>query len=389
MRSFIFIFFVLLFFSSCVEQKKVDPYANESTRIINVPEDYTVSVCSENLFSSVKLLPLETKEECLIGRMDRLVICDSLFIINDTRQRILVFDREGAFLRQIGKRGGGPGEYLEVRDFFINNKNELEVLDFKKILRYSLTGEFIGDMRFDYLSDKNLYCNPSYFIASPIAGYYIWGGTTGVRKVEDESCLMYKTDGAMKIEKGYFPIEHGAGANYYKFSKYDNHILIDPTFGDYNIYQIDSLDNLTTRYFFDFGNKSCKQTINFPDKMSVDAKESLDESVVALYNFQETKKWLHLDFVYKENVYSLFYSKANDEVSIIDIKNCQLENKSSFGFWGAIGVEGEVLLNAIEASWIKAELDRLGPAMVEKLNFKKWDSIHESDNPVLVFYELK
>ena len=103
MRSFIFIFFVLLFFSSCVEQKKVDPYANESTRIINVPEDYTVSVCSENLFSSVKLLPLETKEECLIGRMDRLVICDSLFIINDTRQRILVFDREGAFLRQIGK----------------------------------------------------------------------------------------------------------------------------------------------------------------------------------------------------------------------------------------------------------------------------------------------
>lgn len=56
---------------------------------------------------------------------------------------------------------------------------------------------------------------------------------------------------------------------------------------------------------------------------------------------------------------------------------------------GAIGVEGEVLLNAIEASWIKAELDRLGPAMVEKLNFKKWDSIHESDNPVLVFYELK
>ena len=46
MRSFIFIFFVLLFFISCVEQKKVYPYANEYTRIINVPEDYTVSVCS-------------------------------------------------------------------------------------------------------------------------------------------------------------------------------------------------------------------------------------------------------------------------------------------------------------------------------------------------------
>lgn len=56
---------------------------------------------------------------------------------------------------------------------------------------------------------------------------------------------------------------------------------------------------------------------------------------------------------------------------------------------GAIGVEGEVLLNVIEASWVKAELDRLTPAIIEKLNFKKWDSIHESDNPVLVFYEFK
>ena len=42
-----------------------------------------------------------------------------------------------------------------------------------------------------------------------------------------------------------------------------------------------------------------------------------------------------LDFVYKGNAYSLFYSKTNDEVPVVDIKGCQLENKNSFGFWGA------------------------------------------------------
>ena len=46
-----------------------------------------------------------------------------------------------------------------------------------------------------------------------------------------------------------------------------------------------------------------------------------------------------LDFVYKGNAYSLFYSKTNDEVPVVDIKGCQLENKNSFGFWGAIGLK--------------------------------------------------
>lgn len=82
----------------------------------------------------------------------------------------------------------------------------------------------------------------------------------GSCKAGDGNCLMYKTDEEMKIERGYFPIGRGADGNHYRFSKYDKRILIDPIFGDYNIYQIDSLDNLSARYVFDFGNKACKRT---------------------------------------------------------------------------------------------------------------------------------
>lgn len=388
MRPF-FILLSVVALLSCVERRTTDPYINGATRVINIPEDYEQNICSDALFESVDLVPLETTEECLIGRVDRLLICDSLYLINDTRQRVLVFDRTGKFRYQIGKRGGAPNEYLEVRDFLINDKSELEILDFKKILRYSLTGEFIGDTRFDYLSDENLYCNPSFFVASPIAGYYLWGSGMGSCKAGDGNCLMYKTDEEMKIERGYFPIGRGADGNHYRFSKYDKRILIDPIFGDYNIYQIDSLDNLSASYVFDFGNKACKRDLDCSDMMSATVQKGLDESVVALYNFQETNKWLHLDFVYKGNVYSLFYSKTNDEVSVVDIKGCQLENKNSFGFWGAIGVEGEALVNAVEASWVKAEVGRLNPVVVEKLGLNKWNSIQESDNPVLAFYRFK
>lgn len=116
MRPF-FILLSVVALLSCVERRTTDPYINGATRVINIPEDYEQNICSDALFESVDLVPLETTEECLIGRVDRLLICDSLYLINDTRQRVLVFDRTGKFRYQIGKRGGAPNEYLEVRDF--------------------------------------------------------------------------------------------------------------------------------------------------------------------------------------------------------------------------------------------------------------------------------
>ena len=96
-----------------------------------------------------------------------------------------------------------------------------------------------------------------------------------------------------------------------------------------------------------------------------------------------------LDFVYKGSACSVVYSKTNDEVPVVDIKGCQLENKNSFGFWGAIGVEGEALVNPVEASWVKTKVGRLNSVVVEKLGLNKWNSIQESDNPVLAFYRFK
>ena len=76
-------------------------------------------------------------------------------------------------------------------------------------------------------------------------------------------------------------------------------------------------------------------------------------------------------------------------ILIYDIKGCQLENKNSFGFWGAIGAEGEALVNAVEASWVKTKVGRMNSVVVEKLGLNKWNSIQESDNPVLAFYRFK
>ena len=76
MRPF-FILLSVVALLSCVERRTTDPYINGATRVINIPEDYEQNICSDALFESVDLVPLETTEECLIGRVDRLLICDS------------------------------------------------------------------------------------------------------------------------------------------------------------------------------------------------------------------------------------------------------------------------------------------------------------------------
>ena len=73
-----------------------------------------------------------------------------------------------------------------------------------------------------------------------------------------------------------------------------------------------------------------------------------------------------LDFVYKGNAYSLFYSKTNDEVPVVDIKGCQLENKNSF-----VRTRGLVLI-AENAIWDeKGIIDRFFDSYLQHITDEK------------------
>ena len=113
----------------------------------------------------------------MISYIFTIKIADSLIYINNNRKQLLVFEKNGKFKYQIGSQGEGPGEYLEINDYIIN-KDNIELLDFKKILTYSLTGEYLETKNFDLLNDT-VYCNAEDFCHSPLGGYYFWGGTSG------------------------------------------------------------------------------------------------------------------------------------------------------------------------------------------------------------------
>ncbi|MBS9523977.1 6-bladed beta-propeller [Litoribacter alkaliphilus] len=58
-----------------------------------------------------------------------------------------VFDESGSFVRKIGSRGNGLGQYLQAMDFGLL-EDKIEVLDVGKIHSYELDGTFVSSRKF-------------------------------------------------------------------------------------------------------------------------------------------------------------------------------------------------------------------------------------------------
>ncbi|MFV0591163.1 MAG: 6-bladed beta-propeller [Draconibacterium sp.] len=107
------------------------------------------NIMFSEIFKQVKLVPLETTRECLIGNIDQLLIENDTIYVMDQRiaKSLFVFDKTGKFIRKIGRQGKGPGEYISPRSFAIDNKNRrINVYGVSKILNYTLNGDFMNEI---------------------------------------------------------------------------------------------------------------------------------------------------------------------------------------------------------------------------------------------------
>jgi hypothetical protein len=129
-------------------------------------------------FVDIEYIPLETKEQSLISRIDlvffndysinKIIPGDGYFIIKNG-ERVLKFSEDGSFIASIGKIGRGPNEISQIEDVEIDktNQNIYMVSGWqKKFCLYSPSGEFIKTFNvpfyvreFRFFEDKILcYC---------------------------------------------------------------------------------------------------------------------------------------------------------------------------------------------------------------------------------------
>lgn len=151
---FLSTFFVGLFCSCGKENLKND------LRLYIIENSYEdkIHVQLDNITDSIKIVKLETNENCFISNINKIYINENLiYIIHDNR--CSVFNLDGEYLNDVGRFGNGPGEYVRISNLcFVNN--DVWIYDFRKMSFniHDSAGFYINNIRLNdyFISFKQI-----------------------------------------------------------------------------------------------------------------------------------------------------------------------------------------------------------------------------------------
>ena len=155
----------------------------------------------------IEFLPLEMTDEAVFSVADKTVFRNGLVYIFDFRNsRIVVYDDSTGEVRfVIDRRGRGPGEYLEIRSFAVNDRYLYTVDNYTA--RVNLYDCMTGDFRKTldapfYVSNIEALDNGDMILAYiPTPGDNIAERPPRYR--------LFITDGDLNVRKRLFPLEKG------------------------------------------------------------------------------------------------------------------------------------------------------------------------------------
>lgn len=152
---------VVLLFGTCNSKD----YGNDFT-VLSVNIDENAALPMSEIAENIQAIELELTDESLIrSHVILRVIVDGEHIFVAENRKIMLFDSNGKFIRQIGSIGQGPGEFVSVSDIAVDSKNKLIYISTsikKKILCYDYEGKFIKESPNDFI-ESNSTSNYIYF----------------------------------------------------------------------------------------------------------------------------------------------------------------------------------------------------------------------------------
>lgn len=138
----------VLIFSSCRRAEKKDVM-----KLVAQPLDVSRYIDT----ASMQYTVLEYTPDCIIGRLQQLLVNDDyIFVVNYRPNVVYMFARSGKFIRQIGKLGRGPQEYLSIQNIDVNqDQQEITVYDAKlgRAMTYNYAGKLLRAFKNDASGD--------------------------------------------------------------------------------------------------------------------------------------------------------------------------------------------------------------------------------------------
>lgn len=325
---------------------------------------------------------LENTSEALIGNIDKIVYNNERFYILDRSiaKKVLVFDSSGKFLFKIGELGGGPGEFIEVTSFTIDDKNDmLYVYDCTKlsISKFDKNGKFIETIVVDFYALNVEFHNDRFF-------FY-----TNYTESKKGPYNIIVTDMNGNVVSRQFPFKEKSSMHGFSntcFHQSDGELRLIQGF-DNEIYGFDE-DKAYSKFRLLFNGKPTS-IANFPDFDQLEDYLMEHSRVVDFYN--ESDDLIYFMYFDRGETHNCFYFKQSGDLRVGSLQN----DLELLPFTPMAFMKGNKLIGYIKTEDVKYTHDYIvqHPKEIpddQVHNFNKIaQGVELSDNPIISIYHFK
>ena len=162
----VFYLIVILLMLSCSKPQLSNFREGAEEIVIDVKNPTAISL--DSMINRVEYIKLETTDESLFKSVSQILFVDSFIVISD-QSVVRVFDLSGKFIRSLGHRGQGPGEYIDVDYLTVDPAdNSLTIFDrgLAREIHYNIT-----DSTFMYTKRRPFYADNFEYLISGLKAY--------------------------------------------------------------------------------------------------------------------------------------------------------------------------------------------------------------------------
>ena len=376
--------------------------AKENGYVINLDRaEKLEKMTYSSLFSKAGIIVLEDTDESLLGKVDKLEVCDNNLYVLEKGRGLFLFNKQGKFIKMIGRKGKGPGEYIDPDDISIDRENKkIYVLDSQtqNVLKYSGNGTFESSFKLENKGTRSTFIQP--FKNALYTNLYTFD-KSGKR------FLLSKVDvtNGKRISFQFEASQYNKGwnelfiANQQPFiSQYEgkprfSQLFMDTIFAitkdDIQPYIVLQSENFVTKDYLD-SQKETKKASKIFSNLNNTTK------IYNICNYLESDRYVYFNYYIRDNLYITFYDKLQksaymtqnvvNDLLYVDDEGVQLfPNFISFDEKRAYSVEmnndfsRNVFLKDIQDNRINRKVKGID----------SFQGISEDSNPVIIYYEFK
>lgn len=396
-------FCAILLILSCTTNK------HESSKLtqINLNEGFSnyKKINLSKIANKIKYIPLETTNNSILSRItaphDNVLFIKEGIIVSDKNYNICLFDYRGKYINSIGKKGKGPGEYLDASSIttIMNDSIVVILSGYKsKLYFYNLQGKFIKSL--DVKNAPSMvkgYNSNKYILVHPsgrrfMTDYHTFKMCDFRNKNDNNNTLFFQRHKEKEFEKKKKLKKNAFKVSYYKIS--DNYY-----YWEYNRDTIWNIKNnkVFPYYHINYDHKMPYKLLTEPHTFARGKKYN------HLWRFYDTSRYMFFNFGSRGKKRVIYYDKLNKYCQGIRYKSKYNKLKFSFfndidgglDFWPTGVVSENKIFSIIYGYQLKKHLKE-NPLSKELKNTEKGKKLQQlannssiDNNPILMIVNLK